>query len=329
MVTRDEELLDELLRLADAGGVEVTVAVDALAAEDAWARAPLVVVGADRVDELARRSLPPRLAVVLVAGPDQARDAALWAEAGALHAEHVVVLPDAAPWLVARFAQHGAGGTGPGAATVAVAGGSAAAGASEVAGALALTAHDRGLATMLVAAAGSAPDAAGAGGGAPGGLAVVSIDRAVEHGVAPRALAATLRAGQPGRDLIVVDLPGMIDDALLLAFTSADRGLLVVSAEVRDCAAANRLAAVARRHCPTLSLIVRSRGPRGLRPVEVAEALDLPLLGVLPPSPSPAQLPPRSVERDPLDRLCRRVVSEVRRRRVARVAAGLAGRVTP
>ena len=66
VVTGDGELLDELLSLAGAGGVELAVAVDALAAEDCWASAPLVVVGPDQVESLARRRLPRRLGVVLV-----------------------------------------------------------------------------------------------------------------------------------------------------------------------------------------------------------------------------------------------------------------------
>jgi hypothetical protein len=101
-------------------------------------------------------------------------------------------------------------------------------------------------------------------------------------------MAAALRAGRAQRDLVVVDLPYGLDEASLLALTCADRANLVVVAEVRACAAATRVAATVRRHCPSLALVVRGRGAHGLRPAEVAQALDLPLAGVIPPGPATA-----------------------------------------
>ena len=52
-------------------------------------------------------------------------------------------------------------------------------------------------------------------------------------------------------------------EAALLALTAADRGLLVVVAHVRDCAAATRVVASVRRHCPGLTVVVRGAGPGG------------------------------------------------------------------
>ncbi len=52
-VTRDQSLLDELLRLAAAAGVTPDVAPDAGAALRGWPAAPLVLVGADVAAELA------------------------------------------------------------------------------------------------------------------------------------------------------------------------------------------------------------------------------------------------------------------------------------
>jgi hypothetical protein len=95
-------------------------------------------------------------------------------------------------------------------------------------------------------------------------------------------MAAALDAGRRGRDLVVVDLPRHFDDASLLALTAAERCYLVVAAEPRACAAAARVAAVAVRHCPALSVVVRASARPSIRPPEVAAALNLPLVGLLP-----------------------------------------------
>ncbi len=342
VVTGDGELLDELLRIAGAAGVEVTVAVDALAAEVHWASAPLVVVGSDRVADLARHRLPRRMAVLLVGGPGWVGETTQpWSGADVLHAEHVLVLPDAQTWLVARLGEHAPGGplVHP-APVVGVVAGSEGAGARTLASALATTARQRGLATLLIDAdprrgrvdlaggrgadhgAEHAADHAAdrlpeAGFGDPpaivvgpevavasgGTLALLSFDGLDQASVPPDAMVAALRAARYGRDLVVVDLPRTFDVAGRLALTSADRCYLVVVAEIRACATATRVAAAARRHCPGLALVVQAAA-RGLRPGEVAEALDLPLAGVLPPE-------PWATGRDALARLSRRLLADI------------------
>jgi len=324
VVTGDGELLDELVGLAAAGGVEVDVAVDAVAAEDRWASAPLVVVGADQVAALARRAMPRRLGVVLVGRsaptgdapePDSSTDGAAkpaeWLGVGALHPEHVVTLPEARSWLVTRFAECRPSLPRHAAPVVAFVSGNPDGGASLLAAGVALAAHQQGLATLLVGTDRYAPgtgspdssaqlvraellDVAGAKATAAGGdqtrpesagatLAVLSFDRSDTSGVPPDAMAAALRAARHGRDLVVVDLPYAYDDASRLALSCADHCYLTVVAGIRECAAAARVAAAVRRHCPRLALVVRVAARRGLRPDEVAEALDLPLAGVLPP----------------------------------------------
>jgi hypothetical protein len=52
-VTRDQSLLDELLRLAAAAGVTPDVAPDGGAALRSWAAAPVVLLGADVAEEMA------------------------------------------------------------------------------------------------------------------------------------------------------------------------------------------------------------------------------------------------------------------------------------
>lgn len=302
VVTGDPALLDELLRLAEAAGVELRVAVDAVAAADDWTLAPLVLVGADVAAEVRGLGLPRRTGVVVVSPTPQAP----WDVATGLGAEYVAVLPDAQPFLVCWLADRGEK-SGPFGTVVALVGGAGR--ATRFASALALAGRERGLDVLLIVAdarrkgRSHAPADAGmpwfADGGptvlAPtasgqGSVAVLSLERD-QFGVPLAAMAAAIDAGRRGRDLILIDIPRSLDEAALLALTAADRGYLVVPAEVKACAAAGRVASAVLRHCPALAVVVRSV-PGGLRPQEVGEALALPLAGVLPAYPrSPLSTP--------------------------------------
>ena len=80
VITRDQSLLDELLRLAAAAGATPDVAGDVPTALRAWARAPLVLVGEDLAPSLARAapSRRDRVFVVLTAPvPDRVFQVAL------------------------------------------------------------------------------------------------------------------------------------------------------------------------------------------------------------------------------------------------------------
>jgi secretion/DNA translocation related CpaE-like protein len=164
VLTADDELLDELLRLAAAAGTDVEVASDPAAARGRFTAAPLVLVGADQVPACLRARLPRRTEVVVV-GPDRSGAAGrpggatagpaaadppaeLWGLAEQLGAAHVAILPAAQPWLVERFA--GSQGTGSPARVVAVLGGRGGAGASVLAAGLAVTAAALGRPVLLV-----------------------------------------------------------------------------------------------------------------------------------------------------------------------------------
>ncbi|MFT4286761.1 septum site-determining protein Ssd [Nocardioides sp.] len=126
LITADETLLDELVRLAAAAGVTPAVAADAGGALRGWQQAAVVLVGADLVAELARLA-PPRRDGVHVVGwtvPD-----ALYREALALGAEAVVMLPASAEWLAALLSDVGDVGRARGF-TVGVIAGSGGAGAT-------------------------------------------------------------------------------------------------------------------------------------------------------------------------------------------------------
>ena len=135
LVTGDADLLEHLVRLAAAAGVETEVAQDVDAARRAWASAPVVLVGADLVGAVAGAGLPRR-ASVLVA--DWSReDNGVWQAAAAAGAEAVHPLPGADDLLVRRLAESRRPSTGR---VLAVAGGRGGAGASTLACALARTA---------------------------------------------------------------------------------------------------------------------------------------------------------------------------------------------
>ena len=151
---------------------------------------------------------------------------------------------------------------------------------------------------------------------ASGELAVLSWDRGDVVGVPLEAMAAALDAGRAGRELVVVDLPRRLDDAVALALGAADVTLLVVPAELRACAAAARVATTVAQHTASLRLVVRGPAPGRLRPREIARALGLPLAGSLRAEPDLARAlergePPAGTGKGPLATLCRRLIGDL------------------
>ena len=146
LVSADTELIDDVLRLAAANGVEVHLATDAESARSRWQLAPLVLVGGDVATTVAGAGMGRRRAVVLVSRRPTADD---WQSAVALGAEHVVSLPDGERWLIDRIADTGEGVPRDGA-VVAVVGAGGGAGASTFAATLAVAAASRSLRVLLV-----------------------------------------------------------------------------------------------------------------------------------------------------------------------------------
>lgn len=148
LITADDLLIDELLRLAAAAGATPEVARDLSTALRTWSRAPAVVVGADLLAGLARLG-PPRRAGVHAVGWGAAGEETYRA-ALAIGAEQVVELPDGAPWLTALLTDVGddAGGRGRGR-TIGVVGGCGGAGATTLACALGQAAAASGPAVVV------------------------------------------------------------------------------------------------------------------------------------------------------------------------------------
>jgi secretion/DNA translocation related CpaE-like protein len=340
IVTDDLALLDDLLRLAAAAGVEVEVMHDATKLRRAWVRASQVVIGADRAVACVEAALPRRSGVVLV-GADL-DDATVWEPAVRLGAEQVVFLPDAEAWLVDLLAGSGEPPVGQ-APVIAVVGGRGGAGATTLATALARTAARRGLRALLV-------DADRMGGGidlAIGAeytegmrwpdlgdcrkrlprrllteglprvdeVAVLSWGRGDPPQVGGDAMAVLLDGARRAQDVIVIDLPRWVDELADVALGRATMTLVVVPAEIRAAAAAERVIAAVSARCPDVRAVVRGPAPGGLTGDTVALSLGLPLAAFLRAEPGLAEAmergqPPGRRGR-PLARFCERVLSEL------------------
>jgi secretion/DNA translocation related CpaE-like protein len=348
MMVSDPELLDAILRLAAAAGCELHRAVDPAQVRALWARAPLVLLDAAAARQCSRAALPRRGEVVVAVRGDPAP--AVWRDAVAVGADHVVSLPEAESWLVGALTD-AAEGVRPGGAVLAVVGGRGGAGASVFAAAVAVTAAREGERVLLV-------DCDPLGGGldlvlgaedlgglrwpgidvgdgrvpatalhaalpAPtvtrseaGALAVLSCDRTA-HGPTSASIRSVIDAGRRGGEIVVCDLPRYPTDAAVTALAATDLVTLVVPADVRSCASGSRVAAVLAEHGGDVRLVVRGPAPGGIAADEVARALDLPLLVQMRPEPGLATALERGSgpvrTRGPLARAARSVLAELRR----------------
>ena len=332
LVTADEALTEQLLRICAAAGAVPRIAAEGPPDRQSWESAALVVVGDDVTERVA--GLAPRPQVLLVGR--SLDDVDVWRRAVVAGARHVVFLPDGEPWLRDRIAD-AAEGVGAQALTVAVLGGRGGAGASTLACALAVTAAREGHRAMLIdadplgggldvllggeAAAGLRwPDLAGARGRVNAvelerslprlhELTALSWDRGDLLGIPVEAMRTVLGAARRRGGVVVLDLPRSIDDTAGEALEQADLGLLVVPAELRAMTASGRVAAAARMRLSDLRAVVRGPAPSGVTGAEVARGLRLPLAGELTAEPGLVTdlergRPPGARARGPLGRFC-------------------------
>lgn len=308
LVTEDPVVLDDVLRLAAAADIEVEVAHAAAHARQSWMSAPLVLIGSDLADDVAR-GRPYRRGGVLLFGDDP-DDTEIWRQAVGLGAEHVVFLPDSESWLVDRLAD-AAEGDEAAAHTVCVLGGRGGAGASTLAAALAITGARNQRRTLLVdgdplgggidLALGSEDssgsrwsDFLGTRGRVSGaalrgalpqasGLLVLSAQRDDTLGIPAEAMGSVLAAARRGSDLVVVDLPRRLDEAAEEALIQCTTALILVPAEVRATVAAARVATPAARYAADVRAVVRGPAPSELSADLIAQSLGLPLAGQIRP----------------------------------------------
>ncbi|MGR7025126.1 septum site-determining protein Ssd [Geodermatophilus sp. URMC 62] len=269
VVSSDEDLLDDVLRVLAAAGTEPQVASGGPALRRAAREAAVVLLGADVLTSPAVRALPRRPGVVVVAADPL--PAAAWAAAVELGAERVAVLPGDEAWLVSRAADAVRSPVERG--RLAVVGGSCGgAGASTLAAALALTAAEDADGVLLVDADAwgggldlllGAEDAEGlrwpaltgvrgrVAGDAllaalpeVGGVRVLAASREDPAAVPAEALTAVVDAARACGWPVVVDLPRPGGDGGALAeaaLAEADLGVLVVPARLRAASAARLL----------------------------------------------------------------------------------------
>ena len=305
LITREERLLDELLRLAAAAGASLDVARDTATALRSWSSASVVLVGADLAAGVAEQRPPRREQVHLVCvGPvgDTVFRSAL-----ALGVLDVVELPVAESWVVellsdATDAADGRGGRRGH--TVGVVAGSGGAGATTFACALALTSSVRETAVLvdldplgpgvgrvvgLEDGSGARWDALVSSRGRLGsrslraalpakdGLAVLTWGAGAPVELGAAAVREVVSAVQRGNDRVVVDLPRAMDDVTTEVLTRCDQVLVVIDPTVAGVASAGRVTEVLRPHTDRVGLVVR-RGSAAIASAQVAGALGLPLV---------------------------------------------------
>ncbi|MEP9362568.1 septum site-determining protein Ssd [Nocardioides sp. CN2-186] len=301
-VTRDQSLLDELLRLAAAAGITPDLAADIGAALRGWSAAPLVLVGSDVAAELASVSPVRRQRVHVVMwgrAPDE-----MFRIAVDLGAESVVGLPESEAWLTEGLTDLGDPQRSAGL-VIGVVGGSGGAGATTFACALGQLAARRGRAVVI--------DADPLGPGVDrvlgledrdgvrwdglcqttGRLSARSLREAVPrreglgaltwHAGLPGSLQAfavreVLSAAQRGHDFVIVDLPRSPDALVDEVVARCDRLLVVAVPSVAGVASAARICA---RHRDPAAVRLVLRGS-GIDPQAVTRATRIPVLATMP-----------------------------------------------
>jgi secretion/DNA translocation related CpaE-like protein len=341
-VSRDEDLLDALLRLLAAAGTEPEVAVGGPPLRRAHRAAPLVLLGADVLGTAAVRGLARRPGVIVVAR--QELPAQEWAAAVEVGAERVALLPDDEGWLLSRAAAAVRAPVARGR-LVAVGGGCGGAGASTVAAGLALAAAPgsvlvdadgwgAGLDLLLGAERAEGlrwPELSGLRGRVSGdalraclpevaGVHLLAAGRSASSRVPEEAVRAVVEAARSDGRPVVVDLPrpgpGGICATTHSVLAEADLALLVVPARLRAATAARLLASGPESPWWTARLVVRCV-PGGLSPGEVADVVGLPLLAELPHDRAAVSRgergePPAVGPRTPLGALARQVAGRLR-----------------
>ena len=312
IATDDPSLTDDLLRLAAAADARVELVRDAGQATRGWHRPALVIVGGDLADAIAAEAPDRRDGVVVVTNdPDPAP---AYGSAVEIGAEDVARLPADGPWLIDAMAS-ATEPKGRGSLTC-VLGTTGGIGASVLSAALGLTAARAGLRTLLVDAdpyGGGIDlvvgieerpgrrwsDLASCSGRLSavalheelprlGDLSVLSCKRDRLTTVTGEAAPSLLDAAVRGFDLVIVDVPRYQGEIGRAALRAADTTLVLAPAEVRATLAADTQVAALRADVAGLRdgsadmrVIVRVPAPGDVTPEVVADALGVPLAGLL------------------------------------------------
>jgi secretion/DNA translocation related CpaE-like protein len=144
------------------------------------------------------------------------------------------------------------------------------------------------------------------------GLSVLSGVRAA-HEVEPGPLAAVIDAGRRGGAVVICDLPRQLSRSVEVAVDAADLVVLIATADVGSCAAATAVFSAVGTINPNVGLVVRGPSPAGLRAVDVARIVEVPLLAAMRAQPNLAAMLERGGlrigRRSPLATAARQVLS--------------------
>lgn len=297
-ITRDQSLLDELLRLAAAAGVTPEIARDAASALGGWMSAPLVLLGVDLADELAQVR-PGRRRNMYVVGWGAAPNE-MFRTSLTLGAEDLITLPRSDGWLVEAMTDlHEA--TPVAARTIGVIGGSGGAGATTFACALGQLAGRTGPSVVIdTDPLGPGVDRVLGLEGERGvrwdalqqttgrlsartlrealprrsGVGALSWSPGPQGSLQAFALRESLSAAQRGHELVVLDLARHPDPLIDEVASRCDRVLVMVLPTVPGLASAARLCARFSKSAP-LNVVVRGHG---VDPLEIGEVTEVPVL---------------------------------------------------
>lgn len=306
MLTADEALLDDILRLVAAAGCDADVARDVGQVRARWRMAPLVLVGGDLLAAAAKAALPRRDGTLLLCRRPPEQD--VWSLAVDVGVARVLTLPEAESAVVEALSDAAETADAPGL-LIGVVAGRGGAGASVLTAALAVTAARLGHCALAV-------DADPLGGGldlvfgaegesglrwpelteVSGRLSAAALHQALPsaYGVSilshqrgrgcdpgPEAMLAVTRTGRRAGDVVVADLSRQLGAGSSALTAAADLVVVVVPAEVRACAAAARVTDALSLTTRSARVVVRTVRGATLAPDVVAGNIGLPLAGVL------------------------------------------------
>lgn len=301
LITADPSLETDVRRLAAAAGVGVERIADPAAVGPQWMQAPVVLVGADAIDDIAHLR-PSRRKDVHVLSSAMA-PTALFREALAIGAETVTELPEGERWLVELLTDTDDGSFRT-ATVIGVIGASGGAGASTMAAALGIEAA-RTRRCLLIDAdpcGGGVEQVAGLaelpgirwealrstgrlGGRAlreslpgAGDLSVLAFVPGATTLPATEVVRETISAAQRGFDLVVVDHGRYRDPAGDLLLGVCEHVYVVSPLTISAVTAGSRL----RPRLPAVATRLIARGPeRGLHAEAAADLLSIPLAAVM------------------------------------------------
>lgn len=344
IVTGDDLMLDDLLRVAAAAGVEVAHSVDP-GTRTAWRSAPIVLLDDELVSAAVGARLSARKGVIAVSR--QEPGAEMLKQCLQLGVDRTVTLGADDDVLIDLLAGTLARGPEDGhvLAVIPACGG---AGASVFASAVAATAGRAGRGVVLADCDpwGSGLDVllgiedrpgirwdelAAPSGRLPadalhralpcapfghGRIAVLCQGRTPGHEITEAVVDVVLDAGRRAGDLTVVDLPGHPTVAADRVLEKADLVVLLTTADVRGCYSAARTADRLSDLGVMPELVVRGPSPGGIGAHDIGSVLGLPVLARMRPQPFLARdlengKPPGSDTRGPLVRACRMVLAQL------------------